>query len=322
MPWIAGAAVIGGSLISGAMSSSGAKKAAKEQTKAAKAAIREEARQFDLTRSDLAPWRDTGSAAINRLAVLLGLTPNSQTAQGFEKMVGARPTLAQFTTAGSPSTTYMDPGGTNVYALPGSDPIVDRAGYDAATAEWERRKAEFENAAPDAGYGDLNKKFTLEDFWSDPVTMASYKQGLDQGTKKLENIGGASGMSKSGAQLKALTRFATDYTGNQAAGSYGRFYGDQDRIYNRLAGVAGTGQTATTSGAAFGQQSANNISQLLTGAGNARGAAAIAGNNAWGGATQNIGNSIANLLNRQALNPQQAQWATSVGNAGGGEAWY
>lgn len=253
--------------------------------------------------------------------MLLGLTPNSQTAQGFEKMVGARPTLAQFTTPGGPPQTIM-PNPSHVFEIPGSDPIVDRAGYDAATAEWERRKAEFENAAPDAGYGDLNKKFTLEDFWSDPVTMASYKQGLDQGTKKLENIGGASGMSKSGAQLKALTRFATDYTGNQAAGSYGRFYGDQDRIYNRLAGVAGTGQTATTAGAGFGQNTANNISQMLTAQGNARGASAIAGNNAWSNALQGGANSIANMLNRNVLTPQQYQWNTSVGNASDGDQWY
>lgn len=48
-----------------------AKKAAKAQTDAGKQAIGELQRQFDLTRSDLAPWREAGGAAINAGAAML-----------------------------------------------------------------------------------------------------------------------------------------------------------------------------------------------------------------------------------------------------------
>jgi hypothetical protein len=89
--------------------------------------------------------------------------------------------------------------------------------------------------------------------------------------------------------LKALTQFGTDYGGMKAGESYGRFYGDQDRIYNRLAGIAGTGQTATTAGVQAGTNIAGNIGNILTAGGNARGAAAIARGNALSGGLSTLG---------------------------------
>lgn len=58
---IGGVASIGGALIG----SSAAKKAAKAQTASDQAAIAEQQRQFDLTRADLAPWREVGGQAIH-----------------------------------------------------------------------------------------------------------------------------------------------------------------------------------------------------------------------------------------------------------------
>lgn len=174
-----------------------------------------------------------------------------------------------------------------------------------------------------ANYGDLTKKFTLEDFWDDPVTKASYAQGLEQGTKSLNNSAARSGTLNSGAQAKALTRFGTDYTGTQAAGSQARFVGDQNNIYNRLMGVSQLGETASNQAGTFRANTANNISNsgnlmatnaaqlranagtnvanlgvgqansianLITGGANARGAAAIAGSNTMGNAVNQAAN--------------------------------
>ena len=58
---------IGGALIS----SSAAKKAAKAQTQSADQAIAEQRRQYDLTRGDMAPWREAGGAAIGQLSDML-----------------------------------------------------------------------------------------------------------------------------------------------------------------------------------------------------------------------------------------------------------
>lgn len=106
-----------------------------------------------------------------------------------------------------------------------------------------------------------------------------YQFRLVEGTKAIGNLAGARGMTNSGATLKALTRFGQDYASNE--------YGN---IYNRLAGIAGTGQQAGTTLGGLGAQNAGTIGQYMTGAANARGAAGIGAANAYGGALNTIGN--------------------------------
>lgn len=152
--------------------------------------------------------------------------------------------------------------------------------------------------------GALNRKFTVQDFLDDPVTKLSFQTGLDRGTQALDRMSGARGSRNSGAQLKALTQFGTDYGGTKAGESYGRFYGDQERTFNRLATVAGVGQTATNTGVNAGSNTAGNVSNILTAQGNARGAAAIAQGNAYSGGINTIGNwyQQQNLLNQLKQN--------------------
>lgn len=155
--------------------------------------------------------------------------------------------------------------------------------------------------------GDLTKRFTVQDFLDDPVTKLSFQTGLDRGTQALDRMAGARGSRNSGAQLKALTQFGTDYGGTKAGESYGRFYGDQDRTFNRLAAVSGIGQTATNTGVAAGSNTASNISNILTAQGNARGAAAIAQGNAYSGGLSTIGQwyNQNNMLDRLTANRNQ-----------------
>lgn len=134
------------------------------------------------------------------------------------------------------------------------------------------------------------RQFTEADFWADPVTRLGHEAGLREGMTSLNRMFGAGGMSKSGAAAKALTRFATDYTGGKANEAYNRFHANADRIFNRLSGMAGTGQTAATNTAAMGNASTGRIGDLITGAGNARGSAAIARGNAMAGGLSTVGN--------------------------------
>jgi hypothetical protein len=53
-----------------------------------------------------------------------------------------------------------------------------------------------------------------------------------------------------------------------------------------LAGVSGTGQTATNQVDSAALNTGNNISNNITGAGNATAAGIVGGANAWGGAVQ------------------------------------
>jgi len=298
MPWIGGAISAGGSIAGGLIGGKSSDKAAKEQAKATKAAIAEQQRQYDVSRGDLAPWRTTGGAAINRLGELMGITTKAPVGDArYDEIIGRMKAVDDAAHTAQYGYSLFDP--KSWYVSRGDiTEKMDKDYQDRATAEFVSKYGEDALAAatPKAdGYGDLLKKFTLADFWDDPVTQASYQQGLDQGTKALANMAGARGNRNSGAQLKALTRFSTDYTGNQAAGSQARFVGDQTNLYNRLAGIAGSGQTAATNTGQFGQNTANNISGLLSAQGNARGAAAIAKGNALAGGVTSLGNILGGM---------------------------
>lgn len=64
--WVAGAVVVG-SVASGYMASSAAGDAADQQAEGTAASIGEQRRQFDLTRSDYAPYRAAGANALSQL---------------------------------------------------------------------------------------------------------------------------------------------------------------------------------------------------------------------------------------------------------------
>lgn len=79
---IGGAAVIGGAstAIAGSKAAKAQKKASQTAAAASQAAtdaqVAEQRRQYDLTRSDYAPYRDTGYKALDTLAGLMGIGPN------------------------------------------------------------------------------------------------------------------------------------------------------------------------------------------------------------------------------------------------------
>jgi hypothetical protein len=93
-----------------------------------------------------------------------------------------------------------------------------------------------------------------------------YQFRLGEGNKAIDRASAARGGFDSGRSLKALTRYGQDYASNE--------FGN---VYNRLAGLAGTGQTATTNTAQLGQSYANQASDLTTQAGNARASGYIGG---------------------------------------------
>lgn len=97
---------------------------------------------------------------------------------------------------------------------------------------------------------------------------------------KAANAGLASrGLLNSGAAVRAKTALA----GNLASSEFGDWW-------NRLAGVAGVGQSATQATSAAGQNAANNISQAYQNAGNARASAYMNTGAAINNGLQNVAN--------------------------------
>lgn len=152
---------------------------------------------------------------------------------------------------------------------------------------------------------------------------------LQQGQQALERSAAAKGGLLSGGTAKAEQQFGQDYASNEYGNVYNRALGqyqqsyneyqqNQANTYNRLAGVAGTGQVSAGQLASAGQSAASNTGNILLGSAQAQGqdiqnaaaarASGYAANaNAFGGAVGGIGTNI-----------QQAILLSQLGNYGGG----
>ena len=154
--------------------------------------------------------------------------------------------------------------------------------------------------------GDLTKQFqapTNVTEQNDP----GYQFRLAEGQKALERSAAARGNLLTGATSKAINDYVQNSASNEYSNVYNRafneFQTNQANLYNRYAGLAGTGQTAANTLASAGQAYGNNVSNILTGTasniGNAveNAAAARASGyagsaNAWSGALGGVSNSL------------------------------
>lgn len=162
-------------------------------------ATNEQQRQFDLARSDSAPWRATGAAALDKLARLYGLNPSPSSADNGQI-------------------------------------------YNPTTGSMEQRPANAPGSSPD-----------MSVFQESP----DYQFNLAEGQKALNNSLIAKGRGLSGAAVKAGIRYASGAASTQ--------FND---FYNRLAGIAGVGQSANQQSAALGANAANQIGSYAINAGN------------------------------------------------------
>lgn len=143
-----------------------------------------------------------------------------------------------------------------------------------------------------AGVNALNKLAGSADFTGvDLASEPGYQFGLAEGNRAITNSAAARGGLLSGAALKASTKYAQDYAGTKFNDAFAR---DQTNK-NRLATLAGIGQTSVNqsnaSGAALGASvagglrgTASAIGDNLTGASNARASSYLATGNALTGA--------------------------------------
>lgn len=233
------AAVVAGAVIGAGASYIGSSKSAGAATEAASTAAGEQAREFNLVRSDTAPYRAAGAGALDKLARLYGL----KTAQP--------------------------------EAGPG-----DGWGYNAQTGQFEPNRAVLpasSSSSPD-----------MSVFQESP----DYQFNLAEGQKAIDRSLISRGRGLSGAAVKAGIRYASGAASQQ--------FGD---FYNRLAGIAGVGQTAVNTSAGAGANAANQTSNAYLNAGNVRASAYSNGANGVNNAVQG---GIGNYLTYQYLNKPPA----------------
>jgi hypothetical protein len=128
------------------------------------------------------------------------------------------------------------------------------------------------------------------DFKTDP----GYAFRLAEGDKAVQNSLAAKGGVLSGAATKSALRYAENYASQE-----------YQNVYNRIAGIAGFGQTATNASTNIIQQTGANVGTALTNAGDARASSYIAQGNAW-----------SNAINQAAMG--YAMYGNSGNNGGSG----
>lgn len=313
MPWAAAATVIGAGI-----SASGASKGSKAQITAARAAgLQEEkagkdaqrVQQFNLdrTRADSAPWVNAGEGALNQLAWKMGVTPGNRIDPNFTR--SRDDFVADLQASGKYDEIWgkrMDLKRTNWAGL---NAEADRL-FNAQRAQQTQAQAQPQGDPND--FGSLTRNFTMADRDADPVYQSGLQFGLDQGRQGLERQASANGSQLSGATLKALTRYGNDYGSTKAQGAYERFGTNQATQFNRLSGLAGTGQQQVNQIGAAGQNFANQVgnNMLMTGqnmanrtidAGNARASNYMSQAQTWGNGL----NSLANIWQQNNMLKQQ-----------------
>lgn len=252
MSW---AAVIigGGTVIGGYIASDGSKKASKASSKGSAKAIDEARRQYDQSRADLRPYREVGAGALNQLASLYGISQN-QSPLGYD----------EWYLSNGISADSLDPTGRHVNSA------ERKALNDIAAQKSQAAYAEYvKNFKPDptkagSGTADFTSFFNTPD----------YKFNLSEGLNAVQNSAAARGGLYSGNALKSLQE--------RGAGIASQQFGNYT---NRLASLAGVGQTATNTGVQAGQNTAANIGNFYQQQGDARASGINGQANAWGSAT-------------------------------------
>lgn len=200
-----------------------ARQGAKAAAKGADSATNEQARQYDQTRADYAPYRAVGAGALGQLASLYGIgTPEVQGDPDWTAYLRDNPDVAKDKFfAANPEEHYYRHGRAEGRNLPTSGGV----------------------AAVPGGAPNANVFFESPD----------YQFNLAEGQKAIDRSLAARGRSLSGAGVKEGIRYAS----GMASGEFGNFY---NRLAN-LAGIgqAATGSTAAAGANAANNISQNHL---------------------------------------------------------------
>lgn len=247
-------AIVGSAVIGGIASDRAAGKAANAQMAAADTATAEQRRQYDLSRQDLAPYRQVGTQALNQLGSLYGFTPYSE----------PRPTQPTGYNFGNAGRTASDVLGPIAARVAGRTITGGPFGGFGDAVYNPNAPAQTSSAQPGMAQGN-----GMAGFWASP----DYNFRRTEGLRGIEQSAAARGGALSGNALRATTNFSSDLA-SQEFGNY----------YNRLANLAGIGQTATNAGVIAGQNYANAAGQNAMAAGAARASGIMGSANSWGNA--------------------------------------
>jgi len=290
--------------------------------------------QYQQTRADLSPYRDTGALANNRLAQLLGLGSSMQGAYTPKTAAQLRSELiGQYTRSGGPSgganSPFTVPGtddyaalmaqvagqqstqgasdNGNSYATPGygGGSYVDETGLQAAINAALAGQGPASAGTPVDDFGMLLKKYTGEDLVNDP----GYQFRQSEGQKGVERSAAGRGGLFSGQAGKELQRFSQGLASTEFGNAFNRDQTYKGQVYGMLSGTSGAGQNAANMTGTAGANAAGQSGNYITQGANAQAAGMVGGANAATSGFNNYQNY--NLLN-SVFNKTQNSGAKST----------
>lgn len=156
----------------------------------------------------------------------------------------------------------------------------------------------------DAGVTAMNKLAGMKDFTgADLQSEPGYQFGLTEGMKGVTNSAAARGGLLSGAALKAASQYNNDYASTKFNDAFNRDATNK----NRLASIAGIGQTASNVNTSSGLNTASGVAQNQLGAGNARASGYVANGNAL---TNSLGQATNWYTQNQLINGRTGSGVT------------
>lgn len=311
MVWAASTVIavgaVGAAAVGGIAAANASSKAASAQLQASSDANATQLAQYNQTRADQAPWRSSGEAALNQLNIGLGLN-NAYAAP--DKSENNFDAVAYLKAHPEVNDNNLWSGSAYSHFLNGYGDFIGTNSYNQQLAASQSPQT----TQGQAGFGDLNRKFTADDFTADP----GYDFRLSEGMKGINNSAAARGGVLSGAALKAASKYNQNFASNEYSNVYNRFNTDQTNKFNRLASIAGVGQMANNQVAAAGTNMANNVSQNQLGAGNARASGYVGQSNAL---TGGISQAYNMYQGNQLMNRLGGSGTAGTSGTTGGTSW-
>ncbi len=261
-------------LLGGVMQMGAANKASKAQAKAANQDLAFQKETRDLTRADLAPFKNAGSNALAAYNYLLGLgsAPTiGGTAASIETINGVQPGVQPGQSVGRVNAIGYGVG----RGRDNGNTYQQNAAPQAATTQYRVNGQLFSTLADAQAYANAHK--TGGTTYAGLETTPGYQFQFDQGMAGVNALAGARGGLDSGATRQALME-----TGQGMAQQY------RDSYLNRLAGLSDMGVSAASMQGNANSNAAAGVSNALSGIGNAKSAGAIGVGNAFSGMTNNL----------------------------------
>ncbi len=287
------------SYYNGQQQAKAAKKAGEMQAASADKASKAQLEMYYQNRSDMMPWMTAGTNSVNYLSYLMGLPGYEDPSQYATSSDGmTKRQIADEIRSTFPNHTlkYSD-GSKKILSQQSDDFVISWAveaqqhpeywgkkpskgqldnlqyltsQYKSYQTNTANMKTEYKNNQYGYGYlGDTTP--TIDELQMDP----GYEWRRNQGVEAIKAAGSAAGSLGSGNLGTALVNYGQDLSSQEYQNAYSRWMDERNTLYNRLAGISGTGQQQSTNIATLGQNTANNVAQNTIGAGDAQASALI-----------------------------------------------